>query len=68
MRGMGKSSIAKNSLALQLRSLYNAYIAKFCMQQPGRIPKIIHQIWLGSPLPERYKQWQRTWTDNHPDW
>ncbi|MDZ4124183.1 MAG: glycosyltransferase, partial [Hydrogenophaga sp.] len=33
-----------------------------------RIPKKIHQIWLGSPLPERYKQWQKTWTDLHPDW
>lgn len=34
----------------------------------GSIPKIIHQIWLGSDLPEKYKIWQKTWQDLHPDW
>ena len=32
------------------------------------IPKIIHQIWLGSPLPEKYKQFQQSWKKYHPDW
>src|ERR1700722_16260603 len=32
------------------------------------IPKIIHQIWLGSPLPEKYKALQATWLNHHPDW
>lgn len=26
-----------------------------------RIPRIIHQIWLGSRLPKKYKKWQSTW-------
>lgn len=31
------------------------------------IPKIIHQIWLGGPLPDTYKPWIETW--NHiPGW
>jgi len=34
---------------------------------PG-IPRIIHQIWLGSPLPERYKKFQESWKKFHPDW
>jgi inositol phosphorylceramide mannosyltransferase catalytic subunit len=33
-----------------------------------RIPKIIHQIWLGSPVPERYAQWMQSWKLHHPDW
>lgn len=33
-----------------------------------RIPKIIHQIWLGSPLPERYKKFISNWRKHHPDW
>ncbi|MEX0940366.1 MAG: glycosyltransferase [Candidatus Babeliales bacterium] len=33
-----------------------------------RIPKIIHQIWLGSPFPEKYKQWQASWKEKHSDW
>ena len=30
-------------------------------QQAYLIPPIIHQIWLGSPFPEQYKMWQKTW-------
>ena len=26
-----------------------------------KIPRIIHQIWLGSPVPEKYKQWMDIW-------
>lgn len=33
-----------------------------------KIPRIIHQIWLGSPLPEEYKQYQRAVQLLHPDW
>lgn len=32
------------------------------------LPKRIHQIWLGSPLPERYKRWSESWQRLHPDW
>ena len=28
-----------------------------------KIPKVIHVIWLGSPLPEKYAEWQQTWKD-----
>ncbi len=69
MRGMSKGAIAKNSLALLLRSLYNKDIwQNFVYGDEENIPKIIHQIWLGGPLPERYKQWQMTWIDKHPSW
>jgi len=33
-----------------------------------RIPKIIHQIWLGGQLPDKLKAWQKTWIEKHPDW
>jgi mannosyltransferase OCH1-like enzyme len=33
-----------------------------------RIPKVIHQIWLGSPFPEKYRRYQKTWLKHHPDW
>ncbi len=26
-----------------------------------KIPRIIHQIWLGGPLPAKYKEWVATW-------
>lgn len=34
----------------------------------GKIPKIIHQIWLGSPFPEKYRAFQASWKKYHPDW
>ena len=30
-------------------------------------PKIIHQIWLGSPLPEEFRLLQQTWIKHHMD-
>jgi len=32
------------------------------------IPKIIHQIWIGSELPERFKPLIESWQKNHPNW
>ena len=32
------------------------------------IPKIIHQIWIGSPLPDKYKKWCNSWKKINPDW
>ncbi len=26
-----------------------------------KIPKIVHQVWLGGPLPEAYQGWSRSW-------
>lgn len=36
--------------------------------QSAKIPKMIHQIWLGSPLPEAYIQLCETWKVHHPTW
>lgn len=33
-----------------------------------RIPKKIHWIWLGSPLPPQFKKYQESWIKYHPDW
>jgi len=33
-----------------------------------KIPKIIHQIWLGSPVPNMYKKFMVSWQKFHPTW
>ncbi len=33
-----------------------------------KIPKIIHQIWLGGLVPKKYAKWMSTWSEHHPDW
>lgn len=52
-----------------LRSLYKCHNpALVGAQAHPKIPKIIHQIWLGSPLPEEFEPYQQTWKQMHPDW
>lgn len=33
-----------------------------------KIPKIIHQIWIGKGLPEEFKKFIDSWRVYHPDW
>lgn len=33
-----------------------------------KIPKIIHQIWLNGPIPEKIALLQETWKKQHPGW
>lgn len=58
-----------NPVALAFKALYDQFIMyDFNYQIEPRIPKIIHQIWLGSTLPQQYRVWQQTWIHYHPDW
>lgn len=52
-----------------VKDLYETHL----ITKPGyslipRIPKIIHQIWLGSEFPQKYVWLQETWKKHHPDW
>lgn len=33
-----------------------------------KIPKLIHQIWLGDAMPPLMRRWRRAWRDLHPSW
>ncbi len=33
-----------------------------------RVPRTIHQIWLGSPVPKALKSFAESWKKMHPDW
>lgn len=53
----------------KVHALYEEHILNnFEYALTPRIPKTIHQIWLGSPLPEKYYALQQTWLEHHPDW
>lgn len=59
----------QNWLWRRLRQLYTIrFLQHPAYSEQPLIPKIIHQIWLGSPLPEKYKMLQATWIKHHPDW
>lgn len=50
-----------------LKQLYHKALSRPPSPE-ARIPKIIHQIWLGGPLPEKYLSLQQSWQQHHPDW
>jgi mannosyltransferase OCH1-like enzyme len=60
--------LRKDARWKRIKQLYDQHILSAHPTTQVRIPKIIHQIWLGSPLPEKYKEIQATWKKYHPDW
>src|ERR1700733_22270 len=50
-----------------LKRLYTRALSR-SPDSKARIPKTIHQIWLGGPLPEKYLNLQRSWQRQNPDW
>jgi len=56
--------IEGNTLYDFFKNLYEEQ-SKTTTQADLAIPKIIHQIWLGSPLPEEFKVLQQTWLAFH---
>lgn len=50
-----------------LRNMYNLnYI--FANKETPKISKKIHQIWLGSTIPDKYNEWRESWKRFNPDW
>lgn len=49
------------------KKLYEKHLSSKPSLEP-RIPKMIHQIWIGGPIPEKYGPLQKSWQERHPDW
>ena len=61
--------VQENATWKRIKNLYDTYaVNNIEYDQQPRIPKIIHQIWIGSPLPRKYYRWQKSWQEHHPDW
>ncbi|MEO1399833.1 MAG: glycosyltransferase [Cyanobacteria bacterium J06635_1] len=52
------------------RALYEKNnFSRVTPQDTPRIPKIIHQIWIGSrAIPDQLQKYRQTWIKHHPDW
>lgn len=51
------------------RNLFEKYsIEKGKCNEGLKVPKIIHQIWIGGPVPQKYAEWIATWPKYNPDW
>lgn len=51
-----------------LDKLFNDNYLNYQDSKVNVIPKKIHQIWLGSPLPEKFKKLTDTWQRLNPEW
>ncbi len=51
----------------KLSTLYNVNFLN-AKNKEERLPKKIHQIWLGGKLPDAYKRYADSWVKFHPDW
>ncbi len=65
-RILGYDGQAFLELGRRLFELYNPTM--LASQVRPTIPKKIHQIWIGGPLPDVFKPLIQTWKKYHPDW
>ncbi len=55
--------------AAKFKKFYQAYnYAVVEKSKTPLIPKIIHQIWIGGPVPDRFVKLMETWKELHPSW
>jgi hypothetical protein len=65
----GHRHLRGEALGLGFSPAYRGYVerrAGISLSGPARIPRIIHQIWIG-PLPPPV-EWLRSWTERHSGW
>ena len=56
---------------LAFKSIYESkahLLARNHDTKKNKIPHHLHQVWVGSPLPVKYKKWQKEWRKKHPNW
>lgn len=51
-----------------LSNLYLSFLNHNLNIEERKIPKIFHQIWLGSKFPEKYQSYRQSFIEKHPDW
>lgn len=70
------SDETEKSLGMPGEQLYDFFRFLFAKNFPAtiipsssvRIPKIIHQIWIGKAMPAEFEAYQQSWKEHHPDW
>jgi len=52
-----------------LENNFDKYYVNYSKKSKNiNIPKKIHQVWLGSEFPDKYKRIRDTWIEKNPDW
>lgn len=65
-----------NDVGMSGQQVYNFFRSlyiknNFLTITPARVPKIpriMHFIWVGGQVPEKFKKLQQGWVEQHPDW
>jgi len=51
-----------------LEKMYNKNFLNYNGKKENKIPKIIHQVWLGSEYPKKFEILNQYWKNINPDW
>ena len=51
-----------------MKDCYDKFFLNYKGDKTQKIPKILHQIWLGGSFPDKYKILTDRWQAMHPDW
>jgi mannosyltransferase OCH1-like enzyme len=62
------SRMADSKLWEMLSDRFDVFLAGSAVSPKCVIPKILHQIWIGSNLPEAYRGWTRSWQRLNKNW
>ncbi|MCL4361741.1 hypothetical protein M1446_05300 [Candidatus Dependentiae bacterium] len=67
--GVHSTPEAEKDWMVILKALYdkNHFTAVDYQRTEFKIPPIIHHIWLGSEMPQAYKEIRETWFEHHPE-
>ncbi len=62
------SNSKANKLCHFVKKLFETNHFEIAPEAHKRIPKKLHQIWIGGPLPKKFQGLIETWKKKHPDW
>src|ERR1035437_13952 len=51
-----------------LENLYEKNYENYLDKSLESIPKLIHQIWIGGKIPDKFKRLSETWIEKNPTW
>lgn len=60
--------VKKYIISSKFKNLYNHNHFEKQKKKEGKIPKHIHQIWIGGKIPKNFSALSKTWQEKHPLW
>ncbi|MEX0849089.1 MAG: glycosyltransferase [Candidatus Dependentiae bacterium] len=67
-QAMNQDFFSRNRDWQLAKKVYESYRKNWIYSKKEKIPKLLHHIWLGSPLPKFCSSLRKTWFEHNPTW